>query len=1254
MISAACPLSPVDPAWQVAAADGSADCRPGTDADVLAVMEGYAAGKALEALAPVVAGFNARATETDRGIEAGPAAAVSPPFPGTRAVLGLLTKMFDRLKVCLRNGPQCLEKLGRKLHPFDPSACKVAAGEVYDISPDSRRGTLQFLGTMAAAQVDAARAANTAADGRGGDEGAVGMQPDRSVALVARAEEAEAESLLASQDPEVHPSIAGFALRRAEMAYAAALQADFERQVCDTEHDSMVQDAMALADAMHADRLHAASTAMGGSPSNTTDTGDGVGPAAAAAPGNADEAANEGARAEERSAQGEDVEVQSSIGDTDLIDRLAEEAMAMADAMYADNVGGGSADDAAAATAAADTTTAAAAAAASAVPNACATTDTSATLAGIGAEVAATLHSMGAVESTVSGAANAEANTGVEATGSEATGSEATGSDPPSPSTDPRDWGEDVDPAVWDLLCGRQTRIVIGDAKFLLMVEAAIEAIIAASNTADEATRTRLIRFAKTLEENAYFHGELHLMFHTTQALYRAYWPVVLEPLAVLGRRNGRSQDKGPVESFELHLGDVVEAHAATTMTLLIRLCEQHVTRGGSADEFIDEIIDSDGNLRLSALVGKLAGVVSEGSSSQVDLAICAEFRTLSAHVTAAWDGSRRFVTVFLDALTREFIAVFRGVGKTTYEGICMASVEKLSTQSPHALFLWAHNRILARMELGMLGDEGCEVYNADVKATAGKKGKLMTNAAIASDIARSRRAHSGALGISRDMGGSGGRKQTQELAEAVAALVTAGVATGGFDSLSDGVLAEVVAPSVKLASQLALTGATVTGTAVYPCTDDSGAGPSTARRKGTVAAVVYRRRDQQFCLSVDWGGGGETSQVPVSEVDVAILSEHLSTTLVNTLAGEDGASADAGNLADVLDARARTAFLVAAAGTSEHGGADAATFAVSGAARRYRVVDGTDQPGVGACIAHVFSGRNGGWYVGTLEGFECKDGTSYALVKYPDEKRKQYMHRLNPSQRTAMWEVVEPRAARTNPTSAEDTPSAAASNAVPEAVKVTEVPVGYGARVNDLVRSRRDPDRGSSSANASANANVSPGDGSDGCDSSSGRVQSMLSSAMLDKVMGERAVAQPTGPKMLAPVKVRGINVHASDLRQHGRLSLIRTGTAAKRAAILRSKIRARTEVVASVARHIRVATAAPTPVTAAEPSLERLMRAATNEAEWMSQLDSATAQLEAIVGLDDAATAADRARLGELVDEATRLQVLLNQAAGLEPDEY
>ena len=129
-----------------------------------------------------------------------------------------------------------------------------------------------------------------------------------------------------------------------------------------------------------------------------------------------------------------------------------------------------------------------------------------------------------------------------------------------------------------------------------------------------------------------------------------------------MGRRNGRSQDKGPFESFELHLGDVVEAHAATTMRLLIQLCEQHATGGGSADEFIDEIVDSDGNLRLSALVGKLAGVVSEGSSSQVDLATCAEFRTLSAHVMVAWDGSRRFVTVFLDALTREFIAVFRAL----------------------------------------------------------------------------------------------------------------------------------------------------------------------------------------------------------------------------------------------------------------------------------------------------------------------------------------------------------------------------------------------------------------------------------------------------------------------------------------------------------------------------------------------------------------------------------------------------------------
>ena len=759
-----------------------------------------------------------------------------------------------------------------------------------------------------------------------------------------------------------------------------------------------------------------------------------------------------------------------------------------------------------------------------------------------------------------------------------------------------------VPPAIRQAFMKPQTRVLVGDAKFLLMTESVIDAAVEAANTDDGPTRAALLAFLQQLSTNAFMHGELHLFFHGLQAATKLHWATLLGPLATLTRRVGRNPDKGPIESFDLHETDAEMALDAVVLTILVRQVE--ATPGAGRDAMVRGLVDDGGNLRLGQLMGMLNRAVPEASRSDTDLACCREYRQQMSYHYAALRGARAQLPTFLDVYTKELIPVFNIAGKTTYANVCMASVEKIEMMlSPYAKFLWATNRLPLRIEKGMLLDEACEVYNKDGKLAAGEKGNLVDAGGHAMRVGRSRQACRDGVDGTRDKGGSGDTV-SPDVSEMVTALLVAGVGSNRPDDVGDGALGVVVAPTMRPACNTATAGGIV---------ESDGDG-----QKGQVVRVEFDRAVLDFRWLVQWADGSVTMTKSSGASPDAVASE-LSASAKAQLQAEAGADDD--SALSVLTSACRSTFASVASGSTVAAPA-AATFATSALGGTHAVLPKDPEPG--DTIAHLFSEANGGWHVGRI----CQlspEGDRY-MTAYPDEPANRYPHKLLPAHRGVLWEVVEAVECDERPDHAhhDDTEE-------PAAVSVVELPAGYGRRVDDLTRAARIGSRKATVPTLDADH--------------------MLSQAIRDRVENNRAAASAGGGaeavRRLAPRKMRGVCHHAKDARASGRQRLIAGDAALKRALALEKRQNAMADVIRTLERRQQEEDEVDVGVVPLADADASLLASFSEEAAWYGELESVMTRLAAIEALGDEATEHDRAALKALVDTAAGLNVKLMTAA-------
>ena len=795
-----------------------------------------------------------------------------------------------------------------------------------------------------------------------------------------------------------------------------------------------------------------------------------------------------------------------------------------------------------------------------------------------------------------------------------------------------------IPPDVRATFHGAQTRLLVGDAKFALMLEAAIGTAVDAACAADLAERAALVELVHTLSRTAIMHGELHLFFHACQAAYKLFWSMLLGPCAGRLRKTGRNPDKGPIEKWEAHLADQSEVLDAVVLLKLVKIAEDR-----PAD--LDGLFNPDGQLVHAELAALFDGpAVGE---SDLDDAVNFEFSQQTAASVAALAGAREHVTVFLDAYTKETTAVFQATRKTTYTLLAMRATEMIKfMMSDYVRMLWAENRTITERHRAKLLDEKCEGFNHDVKPLAGDRGDMSDYGEIATHVVRSRRGFDSAVGISEDVGGGLGAKP-DDLIETFLLLQGAGVGTGGGAGVGDATIAEHAVPSVKTALWLALAGAVVTATV--------GTGPQAYDIKGTVVRVQQDRATGTPSAVIDWGSERGVETLPFcalvsSDVDyAAALSTAASKALVDE--GKDGAPARSSG-------EGVRAALAAYVGSANPGGLSPASaadsFGSSDLATGHDAEVTPRHPEPGELIAHVFTGKHAGWYIGTVQRVE--DQTFYS--KYRGDPTV-YPHELPLQSYNLMWVVVKGRRVTAGPTPAPAviTPTAGVSNRGD--VVIASLPPGFGDRVDDLVRRVRTRST-KAGADEAGTEDVEEHVARHGAHGRHRRKvaaakPSVLGAALLEKISAVGRVESATVVKA-APVKSAGVPPAAHRARSSGRASLIRGEVVKRRVAVHKKRAAALQLALDSHARTDQAAAASKarasegSAMSALDRALDGLHQA---EARLIAEHDETIARIALIEQVGDAATDADRASLRALVDRLTVTEAALERLQGLDVDD-
>jgi hypothetical protein len=285
-----------------------------------------------------------------------------------------------------------------------------------------------------------------------------------------------------------------------------------------------------------------------------------------------------------------------------------------------------------------------------------------------------------------------------------------------------------VPPLVREHLRGAgQTRFIVGDVKTLLLIESAVTKALMSAATMDKSHRRQLLRFCQSMASFGIMHGELHLFFHCLQAIFQLWFGLILQPAAGLLRRTGIEPKKGPIDNFAHHLNHLEQTVSALLTTMYFRMTEQFgvpsdlVTATGAVDaEVLAEWIDS--------FVSKV--------SSHVDMALFVEFANASTAFLSAYPGGRGHVTTFVDVMAKEFLPLFKLLGKHGYVWATMRSTEQAEMElSPYLRMLWAIQRTFGKRFKGAFLDEHVEDLNFWVKLLASSGSQMVTFGRIATRV---------------------------------------------------------------------------------------------------------------------------------------------------------------------------------------------------------------------------------------------------------------------------------------------------------------------------------------------------------------------------------------------------------------------------------------------------------------------------------------------------------------------------------------
>ena len=786
-----------------------------------------------------------------------------------------------------------------------------------------------------------------------------------------------------------------------------------------------------------------------------------------------------------------------------------------------------------------------------------------------------------------------------------------------------------VPPDVREAFLGEQTRLLVGDAKFALMLEAAIKTAVDAACAADLRERAALLELVHTLSRTAVMHGELHLMFHACQAAYKLFWSMLLGPCASRLRKTGRNPDKGPVESWEVHLADQSEALDAVVLLKLIQLAEDRPAE-------LDGLFNATGQLVYPVLAALFDAPPT--NDSDCDDAVYHEFSQQTAAAVAALAGVREHVTVFMDVYTKELTAVFQYTQKRTYTLLTMRSTEMVRyIMSEYCRLLWDENRTITDRHRAKLLDEKCEGLNGDVKPLAGDRGDMCDYGEIAPHVSRSRHAFDTAVGLREDVGGGLGAKP-DDLIELTLLLQGAGLGSGGGGSVGDATISEHAVPSVTVAMWLALPGAVVVAT-------DSEA----KEIKGVVVRAQMDRAASSRTVVIDWGGSHGVETVPFADVDTSNVDykEHTSKAVTDALAEETKGDR---RVSDHGARKTLAAYVGAGAAGDMSPSAAADSFSSSTLADKHEAEVTPRHPMPGDAIAHVFTGHHAGWYVGIVDSVE--DG--HFLTKYRGDPRL-YPHTLALHAYDTLWALLKGDRAATL------TPTLATTAATPPqlrrrgAVVLASLPRSFGLRVDDLVnRVRRHT---ASEANDNAMEESVDRHGTAVRDRGGGTERaSVLGKALLERVSSAGGSSSEEAVKRQAPVKSVGVPAQAHKARHAGRAALIRGEVAKRRVTVHKARAAAMRLALDTHARADHEAEASMASVadgTAASDLDQALDTVHRAEARLIAEHDEVIARIALIEQIGDAATDEDRAGLKSLVDRLVATESALDSLQGLDVDD-
>jgi hypothetical protein len=272
-----------------------------------------------------------------------------------------------------------------------------------------------------------------------------------------------------------------------------------------------------------------------------------------------------------------------------------------------------------------------------------------------------------------------------------------------------------------------QRRFIVGDVKTLLLLESAITKALKASVTEDKAHRKQLLRFCQVMSSFGIMHGELHLFFHCLQAIFQLWFGLLLQPAAALLRRSGIEPKKGPIDKFAHHLNHLDQTIAAVMTAMYFRLIEQ---RGVPAD-----LVTFGGGLDAQVLTRWIETFLAD-LDANVDQAIFVEFCRVSTEFLTAYPAGRGHVTTFVDVISKEFLPMFKLLGKGGYVWASMRATEQTEMElSPYLQMIWSLQRTFGKRHLAAYLDEHVEDLNWWVKLLAVNRGQMVRYGRLASRV---------------------------------------------------------------------------------------------------------------------------------------------------------------------------------------------------------------------------------------------------------------------------------------------------------------------------------------------------------------------------------------------------------------------------------------------------------------------------------------------------------------------------------------